>query len=194
MFSTIAARLPVLAIALALFGAPAFAQPGKIETKSYERIGKEKIQVDLTLADTGVLYRDLRDYLKDVLTARGNPVGKSGPLAAKLNVSYAQPIEPGGGIGVGPTGPSGPSGPNPGVAVPDRTAPAFRRDVIPPARGNALRVGITVYREQGGKVVWSGEASCTTAFANASAAGHALIDQLVNLIDQNRTGAAECPN
>ena len=143
--------LGLLVGAAALSGA-ARAQQGKIEVKSYERIGKDKIQVDLSLADTGALYRDLRDYLKDVLTARGNPVGRSGPLAAKLNVNYAMPIEPRSSTGNDPaiSGPAGPNaaGPTAGALVPDRPPPAFRRPEIAPARGNALRVGITVYREQ----------------------------------------------
>ena len=188
--------LGLLVGAAALPGA-AHAQHGKIEVKSYERIGKDKIQVDLSLADTGALYRDLRDYLKDVLTARGNPVGRSGPLAAKLNVNYAMPIEPRSSTGNDPaiSGPAGPNaaGPTAGALVPDRPPPAFRRPEIAPARGNALRVGITVYREQGGKVVWTGEASCIVAFADANAAGRGLIDQLIALLDRNQTGAPDCP-
>lgn len=199
MIRILASRLYVLAlgpaIALALLAGPAQAQASKLETKTFERIGKEKIQVDLSLADTGVLYRELRDYLKEVLEARGNPIGRSGPIAAKLTVNYAQPIEPSGSAGPGPSisGPST-SGPTAGATMPDRTAPAFRRPDVAPPRGNAMRIGITIYRERGGKVLWTGEANCTVPFAIANEAGRALIDQLVEQIDKNRTGPAECPN
>ena len=199
MIRSIVSRLHILAlgpaIALALGAGSAQAQQGKLEAKTFERIGKEKIQVDLSLADTGVLYRELRDYLKEVLEARGNPIGRSGPIAAKLNINYAQPIEPSGSAGPGASisGPST-SGPTAGSVMPDRTAPAFRRPDIAPPRGNAMHIGITIYRERGGKVLWTGEATCTVAFAIANDAGRAMIVQLVELIDKNRKATTECPN
>ncbi|HMO86533.1 MAG TPA: hypothetical protein PKC18_16605, partial [Lacipirellulaceae bacterium] len=74
---------------------PAGAQSvGRLQSKSYQPIGNQKVQVDLTQVDAGELYRELRDHLKDTLEARGNPIGRSGVIGVKIEVSYSQPIAP----------------------------------------------------------------------------------------------------
>jgi hypothetical protein len=65
------------ALVLALASAASAQNVNRLTTKSYQPIGKQKLQVDLTQVDAGELYRELRDHLKTVLERQGNPVGSS---------------------------------------------------------------------------------------------------------------------
>lgn len=173
---------------------------GRLTTKSYEPIGKQKLQVDLTQVDAGELYRDLRDHLKTVLEQRGNRVGSSGVLGVKIEVSYSRPIEP---PPIAPDRnlPSERQTPGLGQSSPipqDRTVGPERRTPLPQGatqeseRLNPLRVNLTVYRENGGRVVWTAESSCAVAFVNAKEIGRAMIDQMVARLDSSVSLAAEC--
>jgi hypothetical protein len=172
-------------------------QAGRLQTKSYQPIGKNKVQVDLSVANAGELERTLHDYFKQRLTARGNPVGSSGVLAAKLAVQYAAPLPsindsannpppPPSGVGAGTSA-------SQGSPIPDSKAPAFRQGTSGPGLTTPIHLTITIYREQGGGVVWSGEATCNTPFASAKLTGKAMIDQLVESIDKTRVRDADCP-
>jgi hypothetical protein len=177
-------------------GKTAPASTGRLQTKSFQPIGKNKIQVDLTVVDAGELQRTLHDYFKQRLQARGNPIGSSGTLAVKLEVQYAQPLPNTGGA-------NNPPPPPPGVGqgtavgqnnpIPDRKAPAFQQGAPSPGLTTPLHLAVTIYREQGGTVVWTGEATCYTPFASAQATGRTMIDQLVDSIDKTRSGEADCP-
>ena len=173
---------------------------GRLQTKSYQKIGKQKVQVDLTQVDAGELYRELRDHLKSVLEARGNPVGSSGALGVKIEVSYSRPIEP------PPIAPDrglpserqtpglGQSSPIPQDRTfgPERRTPLPRGATVESERLNPLRINLTVYREKGGAVLWTGESSCPVAFTAAKDVGRRMIDQMVERLDQSVSLAAEC--
>lgn len=173
------------------------AQAGTLQAKSYQPIGKNKLQVDLTVANAGELQRELHDYFKQRLQARGNPVGSSGTLAAKLAVEYVTPLP-----GVSGTN-NNPPAPPPGVGsgtsatqdspIPDSKAPAFKPAAPSPSGASPMHLTVTIYREQGGAVVWTGEATCNTPFKSAKLTGKAMIDQLVESIDTTRTRDADCP-
>lgn len=187
-------------LALALVSAAAAQSVGRLTTKSFQPIGKQKLQVDLTQVDAGELYRDLRDHLKNVLERRGNPVGSSGTLGIKIEVSYSRPIEP---PPIAPDRglPSERQTPGLGQSSPipqDRTVGPERRTPLPPTatveseRLNPLRINLTVYRETGGNVVWTAESSCAVAFVNAKDIGRRMIDQMVARLDTSVSLAAEC--
>lgn len=188
------------AIALAI-ATPVLAQNvGKLQSKSFQQIGKQKVQVDLTQVDAGELYRDLRDHLKRVLEARGNPVGSSGALGIKIEVNYSRPIEP---PPIAPDRPLPSERQTPGLGqsspIPqDRTVGPERRTALPPGatveseRLNPLRINLIVYREKGGAVVWTAESSCPVAFTNAKDVGRRMIDQMVARLDATVSLAAEC--
>lgn len=177
-------------------GAATTAAAGRLQTKSFQPIGKNKIQVDLTVVDAGDLQRTLHDYFKQRLQSRGNPVGSSGTLAAKLEVQYAQPLPNVGGGNNPPPAPPGVGQGTPlsqGSPIPDRRAPAFQQGTPSPGLTTPLHLTVTIYREQGGTVVWTGQATCNTPFATAQATGKTMIDQLVESIDKTRSGEADCP-
>jgi hypothetical protein len=178
-------------------GRPAPLAPGTLQTKSYQPIGKNKLQVDLTVVNAGELERDLHDYFKQRLEAHGNPVGSSGTLAAKLAVEYATPLPSVTGTGANPPPPPpgvGAGGPSSQESpIPDRRAPAFTPGTPPPSAASPMHVTVTIYREQGGAVVWTGEATCNVAFKSAKQAGRTMIDQLVAAIDTTRKRDADCP-
>lgn len=189
-----------LGAALALAG-PAQAQNvGRLTTKSYQPIGKQKLQVDLTQVDAGELYRELRDHLKVVLEQRGNPVGSSGVMGVKIEVNYSRPIAP------PPIAPDrglpserqtpglGQSSPIPQDRTigPERRTPLPRGATVESERLNPLRINLTVYRENGGAVVWTAESSCPVAFVNAKDVGRGMIDQMVARLDASVSLAAEC--
>lgn len=198
-YASIAAMAGSALLALAL-SQPAAAQGvGQLQTKSYQKIGKQKMQVDLTQVDAGELYRELRDHLKSVLEARGNPVGSSGALGAKITVSYSTPIPP------PPAGadrglPSerqtpglGQSSPIPAerVFTPERRTTTSQRDAQSD-RLNPLRINLTVYREQGGAVLWTADANCPVAFADAKSVGRRMVDQMVSRVDASVSVALNC--
>jgi len=188
-------------IALAIVSTAAAQNVGRLTTKSFQPIGKQKLQVDLTHADAGELYRDLRDHLKNVLERQGNPVGSSGVLGIKIEVNYSRPIEP---PPIAPDRglPSERQTPGLGQSSPipqDRTIGPERRTPLPPTatseseRLNPLRINLTVYREGSGNVAWTAESSCLVAFVNAKDVGRRMIDQMVARLDTSVSLAAECP-
>ena len=197
---TLALAIGAGALALTLV-LPATAQNvGRLQTKSYQKIGKQKMQVDLTQVDAGELYRELRDHLKQGLEARGNPVGSSGVLGIKIEVSYSRPIEP---PPIAPDRglPSERQTPGLGQSSPipqDRTIGPERRTPLPRGateeseRLNPLRINLIVYRENLGAVVWTAQSSCAVTFTAAKDVGKRMIDQMVERLGQSVSLAAEC--
>jgi hypothetical protein len=188
------------ALALGLTSAASAQTVNRLTTKSYQPIGKQKLQVDLTQVDAGELYRDLRDHLKTVLEQRGNPVGSSGSLGIKIEVVYSRPIEP---PPIAPDRPLPSERQTPGLGqsspIPqDRTIGPERRTPLPQGattqseRLNPLRINLVVYRETLGAVVWTAESSCAVAFVNAKEIGRRMIDQMVARLDSSVSLAAEC--
>jgi hypothetical protein len=172
---------------------------GRLTSKSYQPIGKQKLQVDLTQVDAGELYRELRDHLKSVLEQRGNPVGSSGTLGVKIDVSYPRPIGPST-LGATDrdarydrTGPGqGSSSPIPQERTFAPRAPAPSGTSVEAERLNPLRINLTVYREGGGAVVWTAEASCGVPFTAAKDVGRAMVEQMVSRLDSSVSVAAQC--
>jgi hypothetical protein len=188
-----------LALVLGMTAAAAAQNTGRLTTKSYQPIGKQKLQVDLTQVDAGELYRELRDYLKEQLERRGNPVGSSGAMGVKMQVAYVRPIESG---RIGPERDLPSDNRVPGYSsnspIPESRsfAPERRNPYAPGVSGeertNPLRINITIYREGGGAVAWTAEASCAVAFVNAKDVGRAMIDQMIARLDSSVSLAAEC--
>ena len=181
---------------LALTALPAAAQPapklGQLEIKAYQVIPKTKTAVQLT-SDTA-LARNLRREVMIRLSRRGNEVGFSGGNVMRMDVSYFD-------FSVGNNGGSGTIGGNPGYdgpgANPRLELPsnkfeqrgALGRNVSAPT----LRIVLTLYSVDGGKVLWAASTSCATHAGTAEAAGIAMIDTIFEAADKSRTGDAGCP-
>jgi hypothetical protein len=190
-------RFAASVIALLAFGTamPAGAQApklGQLEIKAYQAIPKSKTAVQLT-ADTA-LARNLRRQVMVRLARRGNEVGFSGGNVMRMDVSYFD-------LSGGSAGGSSTIGGNPSydgpAANPRPELPRNRfeqRDALsgslsPPT----LRIILTLYSVDGGKVLWSATTSCPTQAGTAEAAGMAMIDTIFDEADKNRVADAGCP-
>lgn len=196
-------RIAATFVALSAFGlaAPASAQGyglggsagpklGELEIKAYQKIPKVKIAVQLT-SDTH-LARELRRQVMVRLSQRGNQVGFSGGTVMRMDVSYfdlsggldrdipllqSQDYE---------------TGANPRLALPAN--PIGRRDTIPTApSGSTLRVSLTLYESNGGKVLWTASGSCSVRSSAAMQAGLSIVNHIFDNADANRVADAGCP-
>jgi hypothetical protein len=180
---------------LALAALPAAAQPapklGNLEIKAYQPIPKSKTAVQLT-SDTA-LARNLRREVMIRLARRGNEVGFSGGNVMRMDVSY---FDFSTGSGGGPTigGNPGYDGPgaNPRLELPSNRFEQ-RGGPGPTLSAPTLRIVLTLYSVDGGKVLWAATTSCPTHAGTAEAAGIAMIDTIFEAADKNRTGDAGCP-
>jgi hypothetical protein len=69
-----------------------------------------------------------------------------------------------------------------------------RRDTYtPPATGPTLRISLTLYSVETGKVLWFANASCITQGNNAEQSGINMIDAIFADPDKNRIADAGCP-
>jgi hypothetical protein len=190
-------RFAASVIALLAFGAamPAGAQApklGELEIKAYQAIPKTKTAVQLT-SDTA-LSRNLRRQVMVRLARRGNEVGFSGGNVMRMDVSYFD-------LSVGGSGGSSTIGGNPNydgpAANPRPELPRNRleqRNALSGAvNAPTLRIILTLYSVDGGKVLWSATTSCPTQAGTAEAAGMAMIDTIFDEADKNRTADAGCP-
>lgn len=165
---------------------------GEMEIKAYQKIPKSKVAVQLT-SDTH-LSRELRRQVMVRLTQRGNEVGFSGGNVMRMDVSYFD-LSGGSGrdrdtIGGQPyyTAP----GSNPRMELPSN--PIGRRDQVAPVPvGPTLRITLTLYTVDGGKVLWTATGSCTTQSEKAERAGDAIINRMFDNADRTMTGDAGCP-
>ncbi len=186
-------------IALAAFAAaPSHAQPpgpglktGQMEVKAYQAIPKTKVAVQLT-SDTS-LARKLRGEVMERLAKRGNEVGFSGGNVMRMDVSY---FDLSLGSGSGGYINDAPSylepGSNPRMDLPRNKIE--RRDTItPPGAGPTLRISLTLYALDTGKVLWFATASCITQGNNAEQSGINMIDSIFSSPDKNRIAEAGCP-
>ncbi|UYN94507.1 MAG: hypothetical protein KIT25_21140 [Enhydrobacter sp.] len=186
----------LLALAAVAAVAPALAQQGpkvgELEIKAYQPIPKTKVAVQLT-SDTH-LSRELRREVMIRLARRGNEVGFSGGNVMRMDVTYFD-LGPQMG-GSGPTMiPRGPQYDGPG-ANPRPDLPGIRlerRDSLAPATGPTLRITLTLYAVDTGKVLWVATASCYTQANLAMQAGVAMLDNIFGNADKNRVGDAGCP-
>ncbi len=165
---------------------------GQLEIKAYQAIPKTKTAVQLT-SDTA-LARNLRRQVMVRLARRGNEVGFSGGNVMRMDVSYFDFA--GGGTGGGPTigGNPGYDGPasNPRPELP-RNKFEQRGGPSGPISSPTLRIVLTLYSIDGGKVLWAATSSCPTYSGTAEAAGIAMIDTIFDEADKNRLADAGCP-
>ncbi len=199
-------RIVVTLITLSALAAPVSAQIpgpglgqgpalGQLKVEAYQKIPKTKTAVQLT-SDTA-LARNLRREVMIRLSRRGNEVGFSGGNVMRMDVTYFDILGSGGGLSGGASGlPGGPSyaspGDNPRMDLPRNKLE--RRDTLPPPPpGPTLRITLTLYAVDTGKVMWAATASCITQGNNAEQAGTAMIDNIFQDADKNRVADAGCP-
>lgn len=195
-------HIAVAAVALLLLVAigPAWAQGygmaagpklGEIEVKAYQKIPKAKVAVQLT-SDTH-LSRELRRQVMIRLSQRGNEVGFSGGNVMRMDVSYfdfSSDSSRGGTIGGQPY--YADPGSNPRMELPSN--PLSRRGgVTAPTSAPTLRITLTLYTTDGGKVLWTANGSCATQADKAERAGEAIINRIFDDADKSLVGDAGCP-
>lgn len=187
----------VCALPLCVLAIPAWAQGidrgaavGQLEVKAYRPIPKTKTAVQLN-TDTH-LARELRRHVMTRLARRGNEVGFSGGNVMRLDVDFS---EFSGGRDGGTFG-SPPAydvqGAIPRPAMPD--SPLTRRDGgAPPSAGSALRLALTLYEVDSGKVLWTATISCLAQSSTVQRSGEVMIDTIFDDADRSRAGDAGCP-
>jgi hypothetical protein len=191
-------RIALIVGLAALVAAPSHAQPpgpglktGQMEVKAYQAIPKTKVAVQLT-SDTS-LSRKLRGEVMERLAKRGNDVGFSGGNVMRMDVSYIDLSGGRGGNGYINDSPSYlEPGSNPRMDLPRNRFE--RRDAItPPPVGPTLRISLTLYALDTGKVLWFATSSCITQGNNAEQSGINMIDAIFSAPDKNRIADAGCP-
>src|SRR5471032_894393 len=171
--------------------APAAALPlGKLEIKAYEKIAKSKVAVQLS-SETE-LGRHLRGKVMASLAKRGNEVGFSGGNVMRMDVTYLDLS--GGGydgnatIGGQPSYASPGSNPRPEMPA-NRFAP---RDRIDAKSAPTLRLTLTLYAVENGKVLWAASSSCGI-YGDVQRVGELMIEAIFGDADKSRTADAGCP-
>ncbi len=192
----LAAALGLLATAFQVsaqsYGLPPGPKLGEIEVKAFQKIPKAKVAVQLT-SDTH-LSRELRRQVMVRLSQRGNEVGFSGGNVMRMDVSYFDFTDSGRGDYSTQGGqPSyAPPGSNPRMDLPSNAI--RRRDGLsPPTSVPTLRITLTLYSTDGGKVLWSATGSCATQADKAQTAGEAIINRMFDSADKSLIGDAGCP-
>jgi len=165
---------------------------GEMEVKAYQKIPKTKVAVQLT-SDTH-LSRELRRQVMIRLSQRGNEVGFSGGNVMRMDVTYFDLLGGNdrntGTIGGQPD--YAPPGSNPRMELPSN--PLSRRGGLTPSTvGPTLRIALTLYSTEGGKVLWAASGSCTTQADKSERAGQAIINRIFDNADNNTVADAGCP-
>ncbi|MGE5150195.1 MAG: hypothetical protein ACM3II_08750 [Rhodospirillaceae bacterium] len=164
---------------------------GQLEIKAYQVIPKTKTAVQLS-SDTA-LARNLRREVMIRLSRRGNEVGFSGGNVMRMDVSYFD-FSVGGDSGNTIGGNPGYDGPgaNPRLELPSNKFQQ-RNGLGQNLSAPTLRIVLTLYSVDGGKVLWAATSSCATHAGTAETAGIAMIDTIFQAADKSRTGDAGCP-
>lgn len=128
------------------------------------------------------------------LSQRGNEVGFSGGNVMRMDVSFFDLLggndRSTGTIGGQPD--YAEPGANPRMALPSN--PLSRRDGLTPSTaGPTLRITLTLYALNTGKVLWTATGSCTTQAEKSQRAGEAIINHIFDNADKNSVGDAGCP-
>jgi len=190
--TTVTALAALLACTPLAAQVPPGPKAGELEIKAYQKIPKTKTAVQLT-SDTS-LSRNLRREVMIRLARRGNEVGFSGGNVMRMDVSYfdlSGTTGSGGGY-IGSPPASEMPGSNPRMDLPRNRLE--RRDTIPiPPVGPLLRITLTLYSVDGGKVLWAATTSCYVQSNAAEQAGTSMIDNIFNDADNNRRADAGCP-
>ena len=127
------------------------------------------------------------------LARRGNQVGFSGGNVMRMDVSYfdlSTGSNSGGYIRDSPSYLE--PGSNPRMDLP-RNKFERRDTYAPPPSGPTLRISLTLYSVDTGKVLWFASASCITQGNNAEQSGINMIDAIFADADKNRIADAGCP-
>ena len=173
-------------------GVPSGPKLGEMEVKVYQQIPKAKVAVQLT-SDTH-LSRELRRQVMTRLSQRGNEVGFSGGNVMRMDVSYFD-FSLGNDRDYRTQGgqPSyAPPGSNPRMELPSNAI--RRRDgASSPTSVPTLRITLTLYSTEGGKVLWTASGSCSTQADKAQNAGEAIINRIFDNANKSMTGDAGCP-
>lgn len=181
-----------LPVAAQSYGLPAGPKLGEMEVKAYQTIPKAKVAVQLT-SDTH-LSRELRRQVMLRLSRRGNEVGFSGGNVMRMDVSYFDFTDSGRGDYSTQGGqPSyAPPGSNPRMDLPSNAI--RRRDGLSPSTSvPTLRITLTLYATDGGKVLWAATGSCGTQADKAQNAGEAIINRIFDSADKSQVGDVGCP-
>ena len=173
------------------FGVPAGPKLGEMEIKAYQAIPKAKVAVQLT--SDSHLSRELRRQVMVRLAKRGNEVGFSGGNVMRMDVTYFD-------LSGGATRDYGTQGGQPGYAPPgsnprmDLPSNQLRRrdSISAPPDSPTLRISLTLYTTDGGKVIWSATASCPTPSNAAQGTGEAMINRMFDNANKSMIGDAGC--
>ena len=195
-FAILAAAAALLAAGPASsqgYGVPAGPKLGQMEVKVYQGIpAKTKIAVQLT-SDTH-LSRELRRQVMVRLAQRGNEVGFSGGSVMRMDVTY---FDLSGGTGRSDYDTQGgqPSfaapGSNPRMDLPSNKLRP-RDSIAPPPDATTLRISLTLYTVDGGKVIWSATSSCGTGSNAAQSTGEAMINRMFDNANKSILTDAGC--
>jgi hypothetical protein len=192
MMRIVAGALALLALGTALPAAAQAPKVGQLEIKAYQPIPKTKTAVQLT--SDSALARNLRREVMIRIARRGNEVGFSGGNVMRMDVQYIDLLG-GGDITRGPVG--GREQNLDGTGANSRPeVPGIRIErggAAPISGGPTLRVTLTLYSTDGGKVLWTASASCYTQSSQAETAGTMMIDSIFDQADKNRIADAGCP-
>ena len=183
--------IALLALGTALPAAAQAPKIGQLEIRAYQAIPKTKTAVQLT--SDSALARNLRREVMIRIARRGNEVGFSGGNVMRMDVQYIDLLGDSG-ITRGPVGGRDQNFDGP-AANPRPEVPGIRIERGGPARtsGPTLRITLTLYSTDGGKVLWTASASCYTQASMAENAGTLMIDSIFNEADTNRIADAGCP-
>ncbi|HTR88410.1 MAG TPA: hypothetical protein VMI56_28275 [Reyranella sp.] len=182
-------------LALATPAAAQVPKLGEVEVKAYQQIPKTKTAVQLT-QDTA-LGRHLRGLVMERLARRGNDVGFSGGNVMRMDVTYLDLI---GSSGGGSAFNDSSVGGQPGYAQlgsnPRPELPGIkleRRDSLQPKSSPTMRIGLTLYSVDAGKVLWAATVSCLTNGNSAQRVGEIMVEALFAEPDKTHIGDAGCP-
>jgi len=171
--------------------APAAALPlGKLEVKAYDKIPRSKVAVQLS-SDTE-LGRHLRGKVMERLAKRGNEVGFSGGNVMRMDVTYLDLS--GGGYDGNSTIGGQPSYASPG-SNPRPEMPANRlerRDRLDTKSTPTLRITLSLYAVDTGKVLWGAAASCGI-YGDVHRVGELMVETIFSDADKSHIADAGCP-
>jgi hypothetical protein len=165
---------------------------GKLEVKAYQKIPKTKIAVQLS--SESEIGRHLRGKVMEKLSRRGNEVGFSGGNVMRMDVIYLDLSGGGSGSNSYSTLGGQPSYAAPG-SNPRPELPANRierRDQIDPKSAPTLRMSLTLYATDSGKVIWAASSSCAI-YGDVRRVGEAMVDAMFTDADKDHVGDAGCP-
>jgi hypothetical protein len=165
---------------------------GGMEVKAYEKIPRTKVAVQLT--SDNHLARELRRQVMIRLSQRGNEVGFSGGNVMRMDVSYFDfsSLNDGSGPTLGGQPDYAPPGSNPRMDLPSNRI--NRRDGLSGSTATpTLRINLTLYNKDGGKVLWTASGSCAVQGDKAQSAGEAIINRIFDQADKSGAGSAGCP-